>query len=64
LLPVLLVAVERKKQRWCPGGEDGSSSSLCRDHCLCFLFPSPFPRLASLFITALPLFLDDDGAIW
>ena len=31
--------------------------------CLCFLFLSPFSRLASLSVTALPLFLDDDGAV-
>jgi hypothetical protein len=57
LLPVLLVVVERKKQRWCPGGEDDSSSSLCRDCSLCFSLPTSvfafsfflFLQLTSLF---------------
>ena len=39
-----------------PGGEDGSSSSLCRDRSFCFLFLSPFSRLTSLSVTALPKF--------
>jgi len=31
--------------------------------CLWFLFLSPFSHLASLSVTALPLFLDDDGVV-
>ena len=40
-----------------PGGEDSSSSSLCRDRSFCFLFLSPFSRLTSLSVTALALLL-------
>jgi len=42
-----------------PGGEDGSSSSLCRDRSFCFLFLSPFSRLTSLSVTALALLLQN-----
>ena len=42
-----------------PGGEDSSSSSLCRDRSFCFLFLSPFSRLTSLSVTSLALLLQN-----
>jgi len=59
LLPVLLVVVERKKQRWCPGGEDDSSSSLCRDCSLCFSLPTSVFAFSFFFCfsSLLPSFL-------
>jgi hypothetical protein len=58
LLPVLLVVVERKKQRWCPGGEDDSSSSLCRDCSLCFSLPTSVFAFSFFFVSpaCFPLF--------
>jgi len=57
LLPVLLVAVERKKQRWFPGDEDGSSSSICRDCSLYFSLPtSAFAFFCFFFVACFPLF--------
>jgi len=59
LLSVLLVAVERKKQQWCPEGEDGFSSSLCRDRSLCFSLPTSVFAFSFFFCfcSLLPSFL-------
>jgi len=58
LLPMLVVVVERKKQRWCPGGKDDSSSSLCRDCSLCFSLPTSVFAFSFFFVSpaCFPLF--------
>jgi len=56
LLSVLLVAVERKKQQWCPEGEDGFSSSLCRDRSLCFSLPTSVFAFSFFFFVSVACF--------